>query len=68
MIMSFTANEYYNGGSGLGGLLDIPGWVIGPFVDGVPFFYLTDLIATDTLQMSIGRITSYNVCYTKLLR
>jgi len=54
MIMSFTANEYYNGGSGLGGLLDIPGWVIGPFVDGVPFFYLTDLIATDTLLLSIG--------------
>ncbi len=53
-VMSFTANEYYNGGTGLGGLVDVPGWLIGPFVEGIPYFCQADIISTDTMQKRLG--------------
>jgi hypothetical protein len=53
-VMSFTAYEYYNGGTGLGGLVDVPGWIIGPFVEGIPYFCQADIISTDTMQKRLG--------------
>ncbi len=53
-IMSFAANEYYNGGTGLGGLLDLPGLLVSPFVEGIPYFTQTDIISTDTMQRRLG--------------
>ena len=53
-VMSFTAKEYYNGGTGLGGLLDVPGLVVSPFFEGIPFFTQTDIITTDTMQRRLG--------------
>jgi hypothetical protein len=53
-VMSFAVNEYYNGGTGLGGLLDVPGLIISPFIEGLPYLTQTDIISTDTMQRRLG--------------
>lgn len=60
-LLTFDASEFYNGGTGLGGLLDIPGLFLCPLKDGIPFFCQTDLIDTDTMQKRLGKEVGNNI-------
>lgn len=65
----FNATEFYNGGTGLGGFFDVPGWFIGPIVDGTPFIgYQTDIIGTDTMQKRLGEEVGETIRHWILLK